>query len=143
MANYYSTPIDGCFNCPMQHDGDCKQPYVDRPALEDVRAAVVNRLPPPRGCIFHDLPLYLHGRFADAHPDGTEPYDREAGDVVITLLYGDHGPDFHRLGIRPRAQPAITIKQLGDAVVALTEALKALEVKLLDDRAGQAIDDNT
>jgi hypothetical protein len=62
---------------------------------------------------------------------------------VITLLYGDHGPDFRRLGIRPRAQPAITIKQLGDAVVALTEALKALEVKLLDDRAGRAIDDNT
>jgi hypothetical protein len=140
MANYYSTPIDGCFNCPMQHDGDCKQPYVDRPALEDVRAAVAARLPPPRGCVFRDLPLYLHGRFADAHPDGTEPRDREAEDAVITLLYGDHGADFRLLNIQPRNQPADTIKRLGDAVVTLTAAVKVLEAKLLDRGADE---DNT
>jgi hypothetical protein len=118
MANFYSTPIDGCFNCPMQHGGDCKQPYADRPVLEAVRAAVVGKLPPPLGCIFYDLPLYLHGRFDDAHPDGTTPRDRAAQDAMAALVYGDHGARLRELNLTPYDQPADMVRKLGAALVA-------------------------
>jgi hypothetical protein len=116
MANYYTTPIDGCFNCPMQVGGRCNQPYADRPAIKAVRAAVKSEGKPPKGCILYDLPLYLHGRFPSAHPDGTEPRDRDAEDAVVELLYGAHKETFRALDLKPRDQPADVIRKLGEAL---------------------------
>ncbi len=68
--------------------------------------------------MFYDLPLYLHGRFKGAHPDGTEPRDRDAEDAVIELLFGDDRERFDGLGIKPRNQPADVIRKLGAALKA-------------------------
>jgi len=132
MANFYSTPIDGCFNCPMQIDGRCNQPYSDRPALAAVRNATTNQAPPPPGCILRDLPLYLHGRFEDAHPDGTEPRDRAAEEAVLELLFRDNAAQFHDIGLRHRDAPAVTIRKLAAALTAEREASKGLVAQVAD-----------
>ncbi len=125
MANYYTSPIDGCFNCPMQIGGRCNQPYSNRPPLKAVRDAIKSEGPPPVGCILRDLPLYLFGRFPGAHPDGTEPRDRDAEDAVIELLFGEDKERFYALGLKPRDQPGDTIRKLAAALKAAPAGGKA------------------